>query len=83
MWELDPHPDVEPALRTLREAGVPAVTLTNGGVEVVSALLRWAGLRVVLLGRCSGHQCRARSTAVSTPRQEVGGAAGRSSSVPA
>lgn len=44
MRELEPHPDVEPALRTLREASVPALTLTNGSVEVVSALLRRAGL---------------------------------------
>ena len=42
--ELDPHPDVEPALRLLHDAGVPAVTLTNGSDEVVSALLRRAGL---------------------------------------
>jgi 2-haloacid dehalogenase len=42
--ELDPHPDVEPALRLLRDAGIPAVTLTNGGAELVSALLRRAGL---------------------------------------
>lgn len=42
--ELDPHPDVEPALRTLREAGVPAVTLTNGSTEVVQAMLARADL---------------------------------------
>jgi 2-haloacid dehalogenase len=42
--ELDPHPDVEPALRMLREAGVPAVTLTNGGAEAVAAMLDRAGL---------------------------------------
>jgi 2-haloacid dehalogenase len=42
--ELDPHPDVEPTLRRLREAGVPAVTLTNGSVEVVGVLLARAGL---------------------------------------
>jgi len=42
--ELDPHPDVEPALRQLRDAGVPAVTLTNGSADLVSALLRRAGL---------------------------------------
>ena len=42
--ELDPHPDVEPALRRLREAGVPAVTLTNGSTEVVQAMLARATL---------------------------------------
>jgi 2-haloacid dehalogenase len=42
--ELDPHPDVAPALRALQAAGVPAVTLTNGGTEVVGALLERAGL---------------------------------------
>ncbi len=42
--ELDPHPDVEPALRLLGDAGVPVVTLTNGDAEVVSTLLARAGL---------------------------------------
>jgi 2-haloacid dehalogenase len=42
--ELDPHPDVAPALRALREAGVPAVTLTNGSAEVVQAMLARADL---------------------------------------
>jgi 2-haloacid dehalogenase len=42
--QLDPHPDVEPAFRTLRNAGVPAVTLTNGSAELVGALLARAGL---------------------------------------
>jgi 2-haloacid dehalogenase len=42
--ELDPHPDVEPALRLLRDTGIPAVTLTNGSADLVAALLRRAGL---------------------------------------
>jgi 2-haloacid dehalogenase len=42
--ELDPHPDVEPALRRLRQAGVPAVTLTNGHADTTRALLDRAGL---------------------------------------
>lgn len=42
--ELDPHPDVAPALRTLHEAGMPAVTLTNGSADLVGTLLRRAGL---------------------------------------
>jgi 2-haloacid dehalogenase len=44
MRELDPHPDVEPALQALQQAGVPAVTLTNGSVDVVQALLQRSGL---------------------------------------
>ena len=44
MRELQPHPDVEPALQALRARGVPVATLTNGGVEVVRALLDRAGL---------------------------------------
>jgi 2-haloacid dehalogenase len=42
--ELDPHPDVEPALQILRDAAIPAVTLTNGSAEVVQAMLAGAGL---------------------------------------
>lgn len=41
---LEPYPDVEPALRFLQEAGVTVVTVTNGGVAWVAALLREAGL---------------------------------------
>jgi 2-haloacid dehalogenase len=41
---LDPHPDVAPALDLLRQAGVPAITLTNGSSDLVSALLQRAGL---------------------------------------
>ena len=42
--KLDPHPDVEPALRRLADAGVRAVTLTNGSADVTAALLSRAGL---------------------------------------
>lgn len=41
---LDAHPDVEPALRLLHDAAVPAVTLTNGSAALVRALLNRAGL---------------------------------------
>ncbi|MQA27530.1 MAG: haloacid dehalogenase type II [Micromonosporaceae bacterium] len=44
MRRLDPHPDVEPALRRLSDGGIPAITLTNGSVETTSALLERAGL---------------------------------------
>jgi 2-haloacid dehalogenase len=42
--ELDPHPDVEPAVRLAREAGVRMVTLTNGSTQNTAALLRRAGI---------------------------------------
>ncbi|NDL56866.1 haloacid dehalogenase type II [Phytoactinopolyspora mesophila] len=42
--ELDPHPDVAPAVQLTREAGVRMVTLTNGSAQNTSALLRRAGL---------------------------------------
>jgi 2-haloacid dehalogenase len=42
--ELDPHPDVRPALERLSEAGVPVVTLTNGHAETTRLLLARAGL---------------------------------------
>lgn len=41
---LDPHPDVEPALAALADAGVRVVTLTVGAAEVTDALLARAGL---------------------------------------
>jgi 2-haloacid dehalogenase len=44
MRELRPHPDVEPALRALHDAGLPVATLTNGSVDVVQAMLDAAGL---------------------------------------
>ena len=42
--QLDPHPDVEPALRLLHDTRTPAVTLTNGSSDLVGALLSRAGL---------------------------------------
>lgn len=42
--ELDPHPDVVPAVRLARDAGVRLVTLTNGSAENTLRLLRRAGL---------------------------------------
>jgi 2-haloacid dehalogenase len=44
MRQLQPHPDVEPALRVLRDAGMRVATLTNGSVDVVQAMLERAGL---------------------------------------
>lgn len=42
--ELDPHPDVEPAMRLARDAGVRMVTLTNGSAQNTTKLLQRAGV---------------------------------------
>jgi len=42
--ELQPHADAEPALHAVRDAGVRAITLTNGSAANTEALLRRAGL---------------------------------------
>ncbi|MBE1877176.1 haloacid dehalogenase type II [Myceligenerans pegani] len=42
--ELDPHPDVLPAVRLARDAGVRLVTLTNGSAENTIRLLRRGGV---------------------------------------
>ncbi len=42
--ELEPHPDVEPAMRLASDAGVRMVTLTNGSAENTLAALRSANL---------------------------------------
>jgi 2-haloacid dehalogenase len=42
---LDPSPDAEPAMRTLQEAGIRQVALTNGSVENTETLLERGGLR--------------------------------------
>jgi 2-haloacid dehalogenase len=44
MRQLRPHPDVEPALRALHQAGMPVATLTNGNADTVGAMLANAGL---------------------------------------
>ena len=41
---LPAHPDVEPALRTLTDAGVRVVTLTNGTADSTSKLLQSSAL---------------------------------------
>ena len=42
--ELTPHPDVEPALRLLAEAGVRAVTLSHGSPGIAEAGLERGGV---------------------------------------
>lgn len=43
--ELSVHPDVADGLRTMSDAGLRVVTLTNGGTAVADGLLSRAGLR--------------------------------------
>ena len=56
--ELPPHPDVEPALRTLARARVPAYAFTHGTGEVACAALDRAGLRTYLRGVLSTEEIR-------------------------
>jgi 2-haloacid dehalogenase len=46
--ELSPHPDVEPALRRLRAAGVRAVTLSHGSPGVAEAGLSRGGVTALV-----------------------------------
>ncbi|GAC1430620.1 MAG: haloacid dehalogenase type II [Candidatus Velthaea sp.] len=43
--DLDPYPDVAPALRVLRSRGVPLVVLTNGVAASAERALRSGGVR--------------------------------------
>lgn len=47
---LDAHPDVRPALERLRDADVPAVTLTNGHADMTRRLLERAELGSLVRG---------------------------------
>lgn len=42
--ELDPHPDTAAAVRTVHDAGMRAITLTNGSAVTTAELLLRAGL---------------------------------------
>jgi len=57
--ELAPHPDVEPALRLLAEAGVPAVTLTHGSPGVAEAALERGGVSPLVARTLSSEVIRA------------------------
>jgi 2-haloacid dehalogenase len=48
--EVLPHPDVMPGLQRLRDAGVPAVALTNGSRELTRAFLDRCGLTDLVAG---------------------------------
>jgi 2-haloacid dehalogenase len=56
--ELSPHPDVEPALRRLAEAGVRAVTLSHGGPGVAEAGLTRGGLLALVERTLTSHSIR-------------------------
>jgi len=57
--ELVPHPDVEPALRRLAEAGIRAVTLSHGSPCVASAGLERGGLSALVEQTLSSESIRA------------------------
>src|ERR1700754_3216104 len=56
--ELPPHPDVEPALRALARARIPAYAFTQGGAAEASDALDRAGLRTYLRGVISAEVIR-------------------------
>jgi 2-haloacid dehalogenase len=57
--ELVPHPDVEPALRLLTAAGVPAVTLSHGSPGVAEAGLERGGVSPLVARTLSSESIRA------------------------
>jgi 2-haloacid dehalogenase len=57
--ELAPHPDVEPALRRLTEAGVRAVTLSHGSPGIAEAGLARGGLTPLVERSLSSESIRA------------------------
>ena len=57
--ELGPHPDVEPALRRLVEAGVRVVTLTHGSPGVAEAGLERGGIAPLVERTLSSEVIRA------------------------
>jgi 2-haloacid dehalogenase len=57
--ELAPHPDVEPALRQLAEAGVRAVTLSHGSPGVAEAGLERGGIAPLVERTLTSESVRA------------------------
>jgi 2-haloacid dehalogenase len=76
--ELSPHPDVEPALRRLTEAGVRVVTLTHGSPGVAEAGLARGGITPLVEATLSSESIRAWKPA----REVYLWAAGRSGVAP-
>jgi len=56
--ELPAHPDVEPGLVALTDAGMPTYGFTHGNAEVAGAALERAGLRGYLRGLFSAEEIR-------------------------
>lgn len=50
---LEPHPDVEPGLRELADAGIPAMTLTIGDADLVAGIMDRSGLGDLFAGHLS------------------------------
>ena len=50
---LRPHPDVEPGLRLLADAGIPVITLTVGNAETVAQIFDAHGLDDLVTGHLS------------------------------
>lgn len=50
---LQPHADVEPGLRLLADAGIPAITLTVGDAETVAGIFEAHGLDDLVAGHLS------------------------------
>ena len=50
---LQPHADVEPGLRMLADAGIPAITLTVGDAETVARIFNAHGLGDLVAGHLS------------------------------
>lgn len=59
MRRLSPHPDVVPALRRLRDAGLRLAALTNSLPDVAEAQLSNAGLAELFEVICSADEVRA------------------------
>ena len=57
--ELAPHPDVEPALRRLAQAGVRVVTLTHGSPGVAESALERGGVTPLVERSLSSEAIRA------------------------
>ncbi|TFV48985.1 HAD-IA family hydrolase [Blastococcus sp. TF02A-35] len=57
--ELSPHPDVEPALRRLGQAGVRVVTLSHGSPDVAEAGLERGGIAPLVERTLSSEAVRA------------------------
>jgi len=57
--ELSPHPDVEPALRRLTEAGVRVVTLSHGSPGVAEAGLQRGGITPLVEATMTSESIRA------------------------